>query len=102
MLIDRAQDALVDDMAFKQWQDTTSGKIQGTQTLYSILGRSLDFFIMLSSVVGTVPEALSKLHSLDSYPPMAVQYEAWTLAQSRVPATLGTMRSRSHSSHAKA
>lgn len=44
----------MDDMSFQQWQDTTSGKIQGTQNLYNVLGGSLDFFIMLSSCVGTV------------------------------------------------
>ena len=41
-------------MSFKQWRDTLSGKVIGTQNLYNILGDSLDFFILLSSISGTI------------------------------------------------
>ena len=44
----------MEDMSFEQWRNTLSAKVQGTQALCSILGGSLDFFIMLSSAAGIV------------------------------------------------
>ena len=41
-------------MSFKQWQTTVGPKVQGTVNLYDVLGNSLEFFVMLSSVIGLV------------------------------------------------
>lgn len=49
------QDSIFEQMTHTQWQAATLPKIQGTQNLHEYFsGETLDFFIMLSSVVSVV------------------------------------------------
>lgn len=44
----------MENMSYQEWRDTIGGKVKGTQNLHNILGDSLDFFILLSSISGIV------------------------------------------------
>ena len=45
---------MLEAMSFEQWRETLGPKVRGTQNLYHVLKGSLDFFVMLSSVIGLV------------------------------------------------
>lgn len=41
-------------MTYEQWSAAVAPKVQGTWNLHSVLGKGLDFFIMLSSIASTM------------------------------------------------
>jgi KR domain/Phosphopantetheine attachment site len=44
----------VNNMTYDQWRSAVEPKVNGTWNLHSVLGDSLDFFILLSSVAGMI------------------------------------------------
>ncbi|KAJ4303246.1 hypothetical protein N0V90_002139 [Kalmusia sp. IMI 367209] len=46
------QDAIFEHMSHKQWTSVIDSRVKGTRILYSLLGKSLDFFILFSSATG--------------------------------------------------
>lgn len=46
------QDAIFSNMTHNQWTDTIQSKVQSSWNLHTLLPRDMDFFIMLSSLVG--------------------------------------------------
>lgn len=46
------QDAIFSNMTHEQWTDTIRSKVQSSWNLHTLLPRDMDFFIMLSSLVG--------------------------------------------------
>ena len=54
LLTKNHQDSTLSNMSFEQWNAAVSPKVQGTLNLHSVFGRSLDFFIMLSSGTGII------------------------------------------------
>lgn len=47
-------DAPLESMTFDKWTSATAPKIHGSWNLHQVLGRELDFFILLSSVSGII------------------------------------------------
>lgn len=45
---------MFETMRYEQWSAATAPKVQGTWNLHSVLGKGLDFFIMLSSIASTM------------------------------------------------
>ncbi|KAJ5771719.1 hypothetical protein N7520_002248 [Penicillium odoratum] len=48
------QDSRVDNMSYEQWRAAMEPKVIGTMNLHQVFGDTLDFFILLSSVAGTI------------------------------------------------
>ncbi|KAK2755488.1 Type I Iterative PKS [Arachnomyces sp. PD_36] len=48
------QDSILEEMSFQQWQGSITAKVHATRNLHEYFGKRLDFFVMLSSVVGVV------------------------------------------------
>jgi zearalenone synthase (highly reducing iterative type I polyketide synthase) len=48
------QDAIFDNFTFEQWQANLRPKVQGSWNLHRQLPEDMDFFVMLSSIVGLV------------------------------------------------
>ncbi|KAG0160284.1 hypothetical protein PDIDSM_7811 [Penicillium digitatum] len=51
------QDSILEQMSFTQWSSSIAAKVQATRNIHEFFGDRLDFFIMLSSVVGVVGNA---------------------------------------------
>ncbi|KAL4978763.1 polyketide synthase [Aspergillus desertorum] len=51
------QDSILEHMTFQQWHGGISAKVDATRNLHEHFGTALEFFIMLSSVVGVVGNA---------------------------------------------
>ncbi|KAL7624922.1 hypothetical protein AAE478_004136 [Parahypoxylon ruwenzoriense] len=47
------QDAVFSNMTYSQWRQTIQSKVDTTWALHRLLPKSLDFFVLLSSVAGT-------------------------------------------------
>lgn len=50
-------DTVLESMTYSQWQTATAPKVNGTMNLHKHLGSDVDFFIMLSSLVGVTGNA---------------------------------------------
>jgi hypothetical protein len=50
------QDSLFGSMTYQQWLKVIDPRVKGTQALYSLLGKKLDFFILFSSATGILGE----------------------------------------------
>lgn len=48
------QDSTVSNLTYAQWKAATSPKVEGTMNLERSFGKSLDFFILLSSAAGII------------------------------------------------
>ncbi|KAL2822603.1 hypothetical protein BJX63DRAFT_441226 [Aspergillus granulosus] len=48
------QDSILEQMSYQQWSASIAAKVHATRNLHQFFGTRLDFFIMLSSVVGVV------------------------------------------------
>lgn len=48
------RDSTFDNMTYSQWTESTEPKIRGSWNLHAYLPRTLDFFIMLSSMAGII------------------------------------------------
>ena len=48
------KDAVFDSMSYPEWDESIRPKVQGSWHLHTMLPRSLDFFVMLSSVCGII------------------------------------------------
>ncbi|KAI1108931.1 polyketide synthase [Nemania sp. NC0429] len=48
------KDNLFLDMSIEEWEDTLRPKVDGSWNLHHVLGRDLDFFVLLSSTMGIV------------------------------------------------
>ncbi|KAF2157804.1 putative polyketide synthase [Myriangium duriaei CBS 260.36] len=51
MVIQATQDSLLDKMTHEQWQGATSPKIAGSWNIHTLLPKTVDFFILMSSAV---------------------------------------------------
>ncbi|KAL4916483.1 hypothetical protein BDW62DRAFT_186074 [Aspergillus aurantiobrunneus] len=51
------QDCILEQMSFQQWSSSIAAKVNATRNLHQFFGARLDFFVMLSSVVGVVGNA---------------------------------------------
>ncbi|KAJ5735326.1 Acyl transferase/acyl hydrolase/lysophospholipase [Penicillium malachiteum] len=51
------QDSVLEQMSFTQWSNSIAAKAHATRNLHEFFGDRLDFFTMLSSIVGVVGNA---------------------------------------------
>ncbi len=48
------QDSRVEKMEYEQWRAAIDPKVQGTWNIHEVFGKSLDFFVLLSSIGGII------------------------------------------------